>query len=442
MMLLQSCDTSTPEPGPTVGEAPTPDEGVQVLPGASYKVKRWDGMDNVWATLTATDTFDHLNHDAWNDLVANGVVTTDSTGEAELCEAGAILPITDECDEDACRIFVYGDSDFGAYWCPISGLTDCTGRATLVVDDCPVTFTTLSADVTGLGTWFSVTYLWDTQVTLVIVGEGEVEVTPVRELTLADELPSLDDLPPRERVKAWSSDLVTDRARGESVPVRVEPDTTPARYFYTAPDDVLEELQLPQEIPAREWLRLDSLPLLRGHLEVLEPRLGPWLERIWQRSEADDIPLGPLLPVSSVRVVTFGELWEDRRIMGALVLSVEWKALTGNFQEPFYGISLYRGSPAGPEELWIADARTEPHDYDESHALLDEADYDGSPVLILYPAEDDQLQATAKRMRQYILEGGFQDVGAQGFEIGSQEDAIRASLEQVPGIILVTRGSR
>jgi hypothetical protein len=398
---LQGCDPEA-----------TPDEGIQIEPGGDYDVRRYDGRDRAWATLSDATHFERLtDDDAWENIVAQGLVTTDSNGEAELCEAGEIVASTHECKPDVCHIFVYGDSDFGHHWCAIPGYTNCMGSATLSFENCDVTVTTLSADVTGLGTWFTVTYLWDTQVTLVIAGEGEVEVIPVRTLTFEGEPVPIDDLPPMERMKAWDGVEVVERETGEPVSFRVPADNDTARYLYTAPDEVLEEIGLPEIVPVREWLDIETLPELRDRLGVLEPRLGPWLERVWQQAKADDIPLGPWRPVSEeptqpdvvqVFLGARGGPLEDAFAQEALLTAID-KDRTVEFAFPGQEVALL--AELGDREI---DARQVGYDRALAKEMLAEIGYpDGFLLYLMYPADDEQLVTLAGAVAEYLAGVGI-----------------------------------
>lgn len=434
-ILLQACgDGVQPEP------QATPDEAVEVAAGAAYDVRRWLDHDNAWATLSDVTHFDPLDND-WEDLAAEGLVTTDSSGEAELCEDGEVIGGTNECNPDACHIFVYGDSDFGRHWCPTSGYTDCTGSATLTFEDCHTTVATLSADVTGLDTWFSVTYLWNTQVTLVVVGEGSVKVTPIRKLTIEGDPPPMTELPPLERAEAWADAQVTERKPGETVPpVRVDANTETARYLYTAPDEVLDELGLPQIVPDRAWLGMETLPLLRGRLEILEPRLEPWLERLWLQSEMDDIRLGPWLPVSGLTVITIGEPWEDVAVVDAFLFGVDWQKTMEILDKPEQAVSVYRRQPSGPPDLLQANAKELPYDPEKSIALLEEAGYAELPVAIL-SSGDEQMLALADQMVKTLGSAGFYAITDQ-IQAGNEQEAIQAFQDEGFAVVLLNREAR
>jgi hypothetical protein len=274
-----------------------------------------------------------------------------------------------------------------------------------------VTVATLTADVTGLGTWFSVTYLWDTQVTLVIAGDGKVEVTPIRTLTFEGEAPPLSGLPPRERAKAWAEAQVVERRPGNAVSVRVEAGTDPARYLYTAPDKMLEELGLSQTVPDRKWLGMETLPDLRGHLKELEPRLEPWLERVWAQADGDGIRVGPWLPVpdkpiqpdeADVFLGSQGGPLQDSYVQKTLLTAVDKEKVT---KLAFADQEVALTTRLGNSEV---DARLVVYDPEAAKEMLAEVGYpDGFDLQLVYPEGDGQLESLAGAIAEDLARVGI-----------------------------------
>lgn len=388
---------STPEP---------PTEAVEVA-GWNYKVKR--DRDKAWATLTVVDHFDELTDAAWHWLIYNGLVTTDDDGQAQLCPSSDINAGTGLCADVACHIWVFEATDFGPFCCPEEDLgTDlCSCHGTGSFDDCPFTVVTLSADVTGLGTWFSVTYLWDSQVTLVIVGEGAVEVTPVRTLAFEGEIPPLDELDPPERAPAWRELGKIERDMGEPEVVDVEAEGGP-QFFYTAPDAMLDKLDLGPEVPQpRQWQPVEELPYLIEELRPIEPRLEPWRNSVWQQARVDGIYLPP--QEEQLSAVTAGEQWQSKPAQEALLYAVDWAALTQELFDQNLPVRVSRLEPTGDMTPVHDDARQVGYDPERARMLLDEAGLaEGSRLILLVPEEDESLLKMAELMAEQLAAIGVE----------------------------------
>jgi hypothetical protein len=258
---------------------------------------------------------------------------------------------------------------------------------------------TLSANVTGLGTWFSVTYLWDSQITLVIAAEGTVEVTPVRRLTFQGDVPRLAELEPLDRARVWPELRIGVRATGRPETIDTEA-AGEARFLYTAPDAKLEELQLDPDGPgARRWQSMDQLVVLRQSLQAVEPRLELWLDRIWDRARLDDIYLGPLQPLSEVgeglTVVTAGEAWQNEALQQSLLYGVDWAVLTEEFMGQDIPVTMGRQEAVGNVIPIHHDARMAGYDPERARALLEEAGYGNEAQMVLVISEDDLFMKSA-----------------------------------------------
>lgn len=244
--------------------------------GADYEARRLDAQ--VWASTDNAQPNDLLlvNDGAWHELFGVRMVTTDNSGQAQLRGP--------DCD----WAFVYQNSGLTLSPCSKGGGTGNCAVGALVSSDCDISIRTMPADVSKVGTWFAVIYLEESQVTLVIVGDGAVAVTPATELEF--------ELVDRERLEFE----VFTRELGEEIPVKVE--NGEPRLLYTASNQRLEELRefgaLP---PARDWLGMEALPELRQVLSQLDPMLDLWLEEIQEQAAQDDIQLSP----AAVTLVSF-----------------------------------------------------------------------------------------------------------------------------------------
>jgi hypothetical protein len=257
-----------------------PEEVVEIEePG--YEVKRLD--DKAWATTDSSQPKKLLllTDASWHNLVGERMATTDKDGQAEIRGPGCTA------------LYVYQDSGLTMSGCPKGGGTGSCSTGTIVSKDCDASIRTMPADVETVGTWFSVTYLEGSQVTLVIVAEGAVRVTPATELNFR--------LVDREQLQY---EVVT-RELGEVVSVEVLADDEP-RFLYTASDDRLKELQATGALPAaRTWLGLEELPPLREVLGQEDPNLEPWLEQIWEQAGRDGIQFPEAKGPPPVTLVSF-----------------------------------------------------------------------------------------------------------------------------------------
>lgn len=393
VLLALAAGNCTPTPPP-----PKPTEAV-VVQLSGFQVK--DDQETAWATLSVTDTFDLLTTGNFQDpTISNWQVTTDATGQAQLCPGGNIITSTQTCDPVACRIYVYEDTVFGPYPCPKSGTgtTACSLIGTQTFADCHMTMDTISASATGLGTWYSLIYLWDSQMTIVVAGEGTIEVTPIVTLEFEGDVPPLAQMPPLERALAARQLEIRERVPGESEEVEIEDGK--AQFLYTAPDAKLAELGLDPDLRARAWHPTDQLPVLVEQLRIVEPLLVPWLERIWERAILDDIDVGPrelIVPSDQLAVITYREAWQDPRLQESILYAVDWFLLTEEVLGEPLRVQVARQEPTGSLTRIGPDAREVGYDPEQAKALLEEAGYgDGTAMVLLVPAEDEPLIEAAK----------------------------------------------
>lgn len=235
--------------------------------GPGYEVSRLD--PSVWATtdISQPKILLPLNDSSWHDLEGERMVTTDDGGQAEVRGPSCTA------------VYVYQNSGLTMSACPKGGGTGSCSTGTIISTNCDVSIRTIPADVEIEGTWFSVTYLEEARVTLVIVGEGLVKVTPATALDfqLVDRAQLLYEVITRD----FGEPVQVEVAMGEE-----------ARFLYTASDDRLTELKEFGDLPsARTWLDTQELQSLRDVLSPLDPLLGPWLEQILEQARQDGIQL-------------------------------------------------------------------------------------------------------------------------------------------------------
>ncbi len=343
----------------------------------------------VWATWQQTDKLHLLPEcdtgSSWESLVPSCLVTVDEVGQAELRS----LPY---CS----NLFLFQESSLVMSPCDRNslGTWKCQAGAAAFAQ-CDVDIQTLSADVEVVGTWLSVIYLWESQVTLVIVGEGSVAVTPVHVLDF----------------EVVDRDLmvfdVTARELGEPVPTSMSTGEEP-RFLYTAPDAKLEELGLDPDLPERVWHSTDQLPMLVEQLRIAEPRLVPWLERIWKQARTDDIPLAELVPLTRLVLVGSGDLWDNELVQDAVLHAVDWRSATESVFDQAAPVAVRRLDASGQEITVREDASSIEHDPQRAQKLLEEAGIDqGMLVELRLSPDDEPVIRMAELIREDLAEVGI-----------------------------------
>jgi len=293
-----------------------------------------------------------IGDNAWRPLPAGYLVTTDASGEA-LLEAEAAAGL--------CRVYVFRLATLSIRACPKStysgGNASCLEELSAAYSECSGhLIMTPSGQAQVVGSWVSVTYLPQSQLTLVIVLEGKVSVWPVLELT--------------DRVLASSS---IPLAGGE--------------FLYTMPDDMLRETA---GLPGRTPLPLEQLPPLIDALG-----LEPWMERVRERAGQDGVPTPPPAGGAGSGVVLRGGggALEDPLVRQAVLSAVRWEEHSRKFF-PDPGVPIT--SELGDEVL---DARQVAWDVELAKALLAEAGAsDGLSVVLLVSGDDEGLAALADAM--------------------------------------------
>jgi hypothetical protein len=333
---------------------------------------------------------------------------------------------------------VFWDSTIKYSSCPESSSNAvCNYDGTQAFRNCDVTVQTLSADVQGLGTWFSVTYLRESQITLVILGEGAATVTPVDVLNfvpieksalIPGEVPPLMDYQINERVMGKPQTARIDTVAGET------------QAFFTAPAAKLQELGL-TGFPSNQWLGMEGLNILRQRLHLEEPNLEPWLRSIWELAPEDAVklpPLDPLPPENMGLVVTGYETIADARFGEVLGYSLNWPGLVKEFLQrdtpaAFNGATQFKG-----QFNLIGDMRDIGYDPQKAMQLVKEAGYDRFSLMLLVPP-DDALLAMAKTIIPSLSRIGFQ---VEFIPVPESEINIEAQslLEQGAQVLVMIQG--
>jgi hypothetical protein len=239
------------------------------------------------------------------------VVTTDANGEAVI-------------DTDRCgRIFLFQSSSLKASPCradtPASGQfcllensaawqNECSGVAQIV---------TPTGAVTLQGTWLSVTYSPDRQVTLVCVFEGRAIATPF-------------------------TSLLGDRAGSRAI---VEPGT----FWFTSPDDRMDEVG---GLEPRNTYDFERLPAVMEELG-----LNSWFAAIATRARADgvDTHAFPRTPTINVRAggAELDRVEAQDGVLNSTDWATEWSRL---FPDGDVAITALMGTdPPKDLRFWAAD---------------------------------------------------------------------------------------
>lgn len=257
-------------------------------------------------------------------LPAGGLVSTGLGGEAEVVIQGCL------------KIFVFQDSSLERSTCRRqdvdSGLAVCsTAGLTGVVNNClaQVDIQTPSGTVQTNGTWFTVLYLPEDELSIVQVYEGEVGVSAIVNTRTGDETSSQ---PLKEGSVWW---------------------TAPGRQ---APDIA--------GISGRQPQPLEIWEAMRPELIERYPQLDMWMEAARQRAEIEDLPFPEYLTQETGQVILTlsGGRWEDLFAREAFFTGFPWLEMNVNTW-PFANVA----TRIEIDNFVIEDART--IEYDPEYAV-------------------------------------------------------------------------
>lgn len=310
---------------------------------------------------------------SWQNLPQDGWVTTDKNGEAWLKIMG--------CQ----TIYLFQNSELRKSACPKSsaGNAVCSIAGTSAYNNqcsSEVIIQTPSADLVLQGTWLSVTYLPERELTLVVVLEGKVQVRPVLDLE--------------------------SRKLGESIPV------AEGEFLYTAPDPALEQIG---DVPPRAPGPLDQLGPV---IEALG--IQPWMDRVWRRAEADRVSIPSTRGGAEGAGVVLrggGGPLENELVQEAVLYAVDWVALSERFLPG-------QDAPVAVElpDRQSDDVRDVGYDPERAQELMKEGGYDGFGLTLLYPYDDESLTNMAGKMTNWL--------GAIGIDTALEEVPDSAEVEQ------------
>jgi hypothetical protein len=251
---------------------------------------------------------------------------------------------------------------------------DCIASTTINENDCTVNVVTLPADVTLSGTWVTIMYMKEYQLTLVIAHEGTATVTP--------------------RMK--EADSTPDATQKFAV--------TGGNFAYTVPeeyrDKVAEVLDITKYPPRGVFPVSEIAPLARAL--VLVPRLQAVNERLIEFSVPNQIPQD-VLNIQEIVVYGGGPDLDKTSVQEAVQLGVDWNRL-GLETIPDRDVLFHArfGSAVGFTPLTVFDP-------ERSKALLEEAGY--GPGILVTVILDKNLPGSdgmQELLKSQLAEVGFE----------------------------------
>ncbi len=368
---------------------PTPNAQERAAVAIDYDVRRERDqvkahIEGLSTTLAEADLVT-LSTSSWNAMLDHGRVATDEVGRAELraeCTPGCGCGGSCRCE----AVVLYEGSHLVARPChPEQAAGICaTGQGLL--SNCDICFETVSARTCPTGTWVSLSYLGESEVTLVTVGEGSATVTPVTVLDYAETAPLEFEFATLECGEPVT--LTAERIPRESGAVNL------VYFLYTAPRENLERIaatadelgiRLP---PAGVPLPADQLPSLvdpefglprvLDRLEWAQPNLQLWMHDLSQSAfERGGMLFPPFAPpyqgLNELSVLADGQLLANEYVHQAVQVAAQEGGL--EYTTPSGGLS-----PGVVED---------------------------SVLVILYPADDSELAGVAQVLYDQLVERGF-----------------------------------
>ncbi|MCU0485568.1 MAG: hypothetical protein MUC85_05595 [Anaerolineales bacterium] len=289
--LLVSCGDSDPAPAAEVV-------------GLGYEVREID--ESAWGSIEDHNDLtmlDDLELDTWTDLLGDGMVTTDSTGVAELRNT----------EENCSELYIYEDSGIQTSPCEEdspSGWNCTVGTAT--AENCEVGLASPSTNITTSGTWISLITLDNGALSIVTVLDGVAKVVPVTQLEYKYE--QLEN-------HAFALTFVT-RVLDEKQTVIL----SPGQSTFTASDAYLEE-----HFPAlkdlwRTPLNSTDFQILIDQLLPLYPMLPGYIEDVSLRATQDSL-IFPATLESTILLEGLGGSLVYDSLAQVVLQGVDWKPI-------------------------------------------------------------------------------------------------------------------
>ena len=238
--------------------------------------------------------------------------------------------------------------------------------------------------------------------TVVIVTEGQVKLTPVTALSFrAAQLPTGTPnigitVPPLMDVQ------ISQREMGDTLTSGVGLMGGQIQIYYTAPDAKLQELAFTDlSAGSRRWQSIDGLNVLRQRLRLVEPNLEPWLQNVWQAAALDGFKLpslAPLAPDKAGLVVTGYGTLADSSFAEVLGYGVDWTTLVMKNLGPDVPVIINGADQLRGQFNLLKDVRNLGYDPEKARTPLADARYKGLSMRLLV-RPDAALQSSAKMMQ-------------------------------------------
>lgn len=353
LLLVQACGTSTSQPKPTQIAVITPDSQVRRLSPAVF----------AGSSLPLPE----LTNNLAVSLASGGMVTTNAQGEAEVVIQGCL------------KLFIFQNGSLQRSTCRrsdvISGLGVCsTGGMTGVLNNCTskIDIQTPSSSTQTTGTWFTVIYLPEDQLSIVQVYEGEVTVSAVID-------PAADQ---------WT----------EGMPLSA------GNLWFTAPGP---DAPVINGVWGRQPQPMESWQTLRPGLIDKYPDLDQWMEAARIRAEVENLTFPVFLTPREGEIATqwIGQIWADDRVQQAMLVGVDWKGILRNQWFEFDVIPRLQ-----IRENFISDAREFSYDRDLALGLLEESKFWGSMAYVNIAVRESDKPAV---QFAYALQSALLDLDIQ-----------------------------
>jgi hypothetical protein len=338
--------------------------------GSGYDVR--EDKNAAWASINVLNPLDALALNTWNGLVPNGMVTTDTTGIAELRNTSS----------GCSNLYVFRDSGvrLGPCTSGASGSWNCViGAATSA--SCDVGLASPSANVILRGTWVSLITVDNGALSIVTVLKGAADVVPVTQLEY--RYGQLDD---HSFVLTFNT-----RVLDETQTIRLGPGES----TYTASDDYLASLPPNLTLPARTRLDQVQFQSLIRQLLPRFPLLQGYLEDVSIRATIDG-QIFPAVLGNTILLQGQGGFLVDKLQQQVVLLGVDWNAV----QKVVAGAqpaSLAFQLP-GREGLLTDPANA--YDPNTANKISDEYKIGRNPITLLVPPGDDRLRTVANSMME------------------------------------------
>lgn len=298
-------------------------------------------------------------------LSAGDLVTTNAQGEAEVQIQDCLTLFVFQngnLQRSACR---RSDALSGLAACSSAGMTGVLNNCTSMID-----IQTPSASTTTNGTWFSVIYLPEDQLSIVQLYDGKVDVR-------AAIKPAGNE---------WSPE--TQQLEGPGL-------------WFTAPGS---EPPVINGVVGRQVLPLEDWPALRAGLIERYPDLDLWMGAIRQTAGEQGLPFPAAITMKLGEMDSrfVGIFWADEGIQRAFEIGVDWKSLVENNWPQFNVFpSLWF-----QKDTYIFDARKLEYNRDAALKLLSEAGFYRSAPTITITAREENTNAVlfAKALHAALLD--------------------------------------